>query len=154
MSVLRRVEGDQAGPSALGVLLPPGRQTYLILRPRGMSCDLLLLRSAEATTFRDLTRDEGERAAATLIRAMEEWHDGGTGAVEVVFCADLGGFLVRIVVGSLAFLVCPREPGQPYRPQVYGDAAAAEVAAQRLDSTLRPANGPVEVYFNTRHFQR
>ena len=69
MSLLRRVTGEEAGPAALGVLLPPGRQTFLILRPRGLTWDMLLLRSTDTTTFRDLTRVEGERAARTFCTA-------------------------------------------------------------------------------------
>ena len=155
MSLLRRVEGDTAGPAALGVLLPPGRQTFLILRPRCLSWDLLLLRSENTTTFRDLTRAEGERAARTLCTALETWHAGGPGGVEAVACTELVGFLVRVYLGPLPFLVCPREPGQPYRPQVFADAADAEVAALRLSTFLRPPDsGDLEVYFNTRHFER
>jgi hypothetical protein len=155
MSVLRRVEGSAAGPFALGVLLPPGRQTYLILRPRGLSWDMLLLRSAESTLFRDLTRDEGERAVRTLYGALEAWLGGGHGCVETTSCSELDGFLVRALIGSLSFLVCPREPGKPYRPQVFGDAADAEVAALRVSAALRPPAGrELEVYCNTRHFER
>jgi hypothetical protein len=31
MCPLRRVEDDRAGPSALGILVPPGRRTFLIV---------------------------------------------------------------------------------------------------------------------------
>ena len=155
MSSLRRVEGEAAGPSALGVLLPPGRQTYLILRPRGLTWDMLLLRSGDSTTFRDLTRAEGERAARTVYAALEAWQGGGPGGVEAVRCGGLDGFVVRALVGSLPFLVCPREPGKPYRPEVFADSAAADVAALRLADALRPpAGGELEVYFNVRPFER
>ena len=155
MGLLRRVEGNEAGPAALGVLLPPGRQTYLILRPRGLSWDMLLLRSTDTTTFRDLTREQGERAVRTFYSALDAWQTGGSGSVEVVAATGLGGFLVRAILGPLPFLVCPREPGRPYRPLVYTDAADAEVAALRLATALRPpAGGELEVYFNARHFER
>jgi hypothetical protein len=155
MNVLRHVEGETAGPAAVGVLLPPGRQTFLILRPRGLLWDMLLLRSADSTMFRDLTRGEGERAAQVLWAALERWCAGGPGCVEAVACEGLGGFVVRACVGPLAFLVCPREPGRPYRPQVFADAAAADVAAHRVACVLRPpAGAELEVYFNTRHFER
>src|SRR5436309_155874 len=89
MSLLRRVEGDTAGPAALGVLLPPGRQTFLILRPRVLPWDLLLLRSSDSTLFREVTRTEGERAARSLCTALEAWHAGGPGCVEAVACTEL-----------------------------------------------------------------
>ena len=155
MVLLRRVDGRRAGPAALGVLLPPGRQTFLILRPRGLVWDLLLLRSADSTTFRDLTRAEGERASSTVCSALELWQAGGLGDIEAMNCPDLGGYLVRAQLGPLPFLTCPREPGKPYRPQVFADAADAEVAALHLANALRPlAGNELEVYFNTRHFER
>jgi hypothetical protein len=155
MSLLRQVDGETAGPAALGVLLPPGRRTFLILRPRGLVWDLLLLRSADSTMFRDLTRGEAERAVRTLWAALETWHAGGTGGVEAVACAGLSGFLVRVVLGPLSFLACPREPRRPYRAHVFADAATADVAAHRLASALRPPTGAdLEVYVNACHFER
>ena len=52
MSVFRRVDDDRAGPAAMGILVPPGRRTFLILRPRALAWDLILLRRAEGSTFR------------------------------------------------------------------------------------------------------
>ena len=62
---------------------------------------------------------------------------------------------MRAVLGPLAFLVCPREAGKPYQPQVFADAAAAEIVAYRLATVLRPpSGGALELYFNTRQFER
>ena len=63
MCALRRVEGDRAGPDALGILVPPARRTFVILRPRALPWDLLLLRDPEAEAFRELGRDEAHAAA-------------------------------------------------------------------------------------------
>ena len=41
MPAFRRVEPHQAGARALGILVPPGPKTVVILRPRGLDWDLL-----------------------------------------------------------------------------------------------------------------
>ena len=73
MSPLRRVEAGRAGPGALGILVPPGRPTVLILRPRALPWDLLLVRAGEGgeagTPFLHLERQEAEAAAEGLIQA-------------------------------------------------------------------------------------
>jgi hypothetical protein len=63
MSPLRRVFGERSGPTALGILVPPGRRTVLILRPRALAWDLLLTHPGPAAPFRELGRDEAEAAA-------------------------------------------------------------------------------------------
>jgi hypothetical protein len=152
MCPLRRVRDDQAGPAALGILVPPGRQTFLILRPRSLPWDLLLVRSAEAPAFRDLPHAEADRLAGELARALDDW-PRAPGRVEAV--ADPGGAGARLLarVGPFALLACPRLPGQPYRPHVFADTAEAREAAARLAAVLCPPPGvEQELYFNTRHF--
>jgi hypothetical protein len=151
MPPFRRVEDRKAGPAALGVLAPPGRRTFLILRPRALPWDLLLLREADGDAFRDLGRDEAAAAAQGLILALDGWAGGGPGGVEVVPAAD--GVRVRVWAGAFALLLCPREPGRPYRPQAFIDADAARAAAAALTAVLCPPPGAEqELYFNTRHF--
>ena len=43
MAPFRHVEGNQAGPNALGILLPPGRRTLVVVRPRSLAWDLIPL---------------------------------------------------------------------------------------------------------------
>jgi hypothetical protein len=148
MGTFRRVEGEQAGPRALGILVPPGRRTFVILRPRALSCDLVLLREAAGTAFCDLTHDEASAAAQALWRALRD------GAVTVEIRPDAAGCSVVASIGTFALLACPREPGQPYRP-----LAAAEPEARRLGDALTavlvpPEEGEQELYFNVRFFER
>ena len=77
MCPLRRVEDHRAGPSALGILVPPGRRTFLILRPRALSWDLLLLRPNGAQAFREMPQNE----ATTLVLALYHALGGGTDPV-------------------------------------------------------------------------
>jgi hypothetical protein len=151
MCPLRRVEGHRAGPSALGILVPPGRRTFLILRPRSLAWDLLLLRSKADSAFRELHAEEANRLARELFHALENWSTC-SGCVEEVICPD-GGYWVRVGVGPFALLMCRRQPGQPYRPLAFPDADAALAAAAQVRRVLCPSRDTEqEVYLNTRHF--
>ncbi len=153
MCPLRRVEGDQAGPAALGILVPPGRRTFVILRPRLLSLDLLLLRSPSGPDFRDLSQAEAQDNVRGLYQALEEWAEGGPGRVEVLEVPRSAGCWVRAAVGPYFLLACARQPGHPYAPQVFATPEAARVAAANLSAILCPARAiDPEVYFNTRHF--
>jgi hypothetical protein len=41
MPAFCRVDAQRAGPAALGILVPPGDKTLVVLRPRGLEWDLL-----------------------------------------------------------------------------------------------------------------
>src|SRR3954451_16115019 len=99
MSVFRRVDDDRAVPAALGILVPPGRRTILILRPRALAWDLILVRAATAGAFRERGRDEANVAAHDLHQALEEWAAGGPGLVEAVRAPEGKGFWLRAGVG-------------------------------------------------------
>ncbi len=155
MCPLRRVEGHRAGPSALGILVPPGRRTYLILRPRALACDLLLLRPNSVNTFRELPRGEADLLAHELFQALRQWSDGASGHVEEVAAPDGSGYWVRVHVGSFVLLMCGRQPGKPYQPLIFPDVETALSAAAQVRRILRPpANVEQEVYLNTLHFQQ
>ncbi|MFI5338189.1 MAG: hypothetical protein ACHQ5A_15480 [Opitutales bacterium] len=156
---LRRVEPRQAGPTALGILLPPGTPTVLILRPRAVPWDLLLVRGGAGdetgTPFLHLDPNEGQAIAEGVLRALERWAAGGPGNVEAAYAADGVGFWVQAQVGSFALLACERRPGEAYRPAAFTTQTEAETAAQRLADALSPGDGAeLQVYLNTRHFGR
>ncbi len=155
MSAFRRVEGPEAGPAALGVLAPPGRRTYLILRPRALPWDLVLLRPADASVFHEMDRDEATATAAELVRALEAWAGGEPGRVEAASAPRGLGLWLRVHAGPFSLLLCPRTPGRPYEAERFADDAAARAAADDLTAILRPTPGALqELYFNTRHFGR
>jgi hypothetical protein len=155
MCSFRRVEGEQAGPAALGILVPPGRRTFLILRPRSLAWDLLLVRLDDGSAFQDMSREEATIAAQRLYRALEAWAAGGPGTVEVIPSMEGTGFQLRAVVAAYALLACPREPGKSYHPLVLPDAEAAREAAEALIAVLCPSAGvEQELYFNGRNFTR
>jgi hypothetical protein len=150
MGTFRRVEGEQAGSGALGILVPPARRTFVILRPRALPLDLVLLREGGDTAFRELAHDEASAAAQALWRALRD------GAVAVEVRAESEGPICRLVaeVGPFALVACLRQPGQPYRPFAGAEAEARHLGAALATVLAPPEGGEQELYFNTRCFER
>jgi hypothetical protein len=154
MGSFRRVEGEQAGPTALGILVPPSRRTFVIVRPRSLPWDLLLCRSAEDLSFRELGHDEASAAALSLYRALGAWSAGGPGCVEAIASGEGAGRRLRVTIGPFVLVACRRVPGQPYTALGCGEDEASQVR-QDLAELLCPGEGVErEVYFNTRFFER
>lgn len=159
MAIFQRVDAERAGPRALGVLIPPGRRTLVILRPRGMDWDLVLLKpdapELAAAQFWELSQWEASGMTHRTLRALQEWAGAGNGATAVVPAAEDNGYHVRVASGPLAWAVCRRVPGQPYRPATFATSPEAEAVATELTKVLCPAaEDHQEIYFNTRHFTR
>jgi hypothetical protein len=155
MGSFRRVEGEQAGSEAVGILVPPGKRTFLILRPRSLPWDLLLCRGPDEWTFAQLAHDEASVCAQKLYRALRDWAAGGPGVIESVDVgAEGSGSLVRVMVGSFVLVVCPRTPGQPYVPLLCGGDEAKQVGASLVGVLCPRGNTEQELYFNTRFFER
>jgi hypothetical protein len=157
MSPLRRVFGERAGPTALGILVPPGPRTVLILRPRSLPWDLLLTNpggeEAPLLPLRELPRQEAEAVAEQLCHSLEEWAEGGPVRVEAVAAPGSAGYCVRAWAGPFPLIACPRRPREPYHPLIVSDEEDARTAATAIAAVLHPAVGSVqEVYFNTRNF--
>lgn len=153
MPPFRRVEARHAGPQALGILIPPGRRTLVILRPRGLAWDLLPLRPADGpAAFCDFGRDEAVAVARAVHRALEAGPEGDS---PVQAAADPAGpgCLVRTEAGAFTWVACLRVPGQPYAPMRFADFDEARAAAARLAVVLWPAaDAGQELYFNTQNF--
>lgn len=156
MAAFRLVGSAQAGPGALGILVPPGPRTLMILRPRNLAWDLLPLRPGApgpGLSFHELDRDSAARQARELYRALEARGDGPE-LVQAVAVLP-AGFVVQVLVGAVVLVACRRIPGQPYQPAVFATAAEAEQAAEAVAASLAPSrDGTREVYFNTQRFAR
>jgi hypothetical protein len=159
MGRLCRVEPTLAGPNALGILVPPGRRTVLIVRPRAVSHDLVMLRGSRdgdpRNPFREWTQHQGAGAAKALLHALQEWAaDREKGVVGAVASATGETYQVQAEVGLFTLIACPRLPGQPYWPAAFAQQAEAERLADVLRPILHPpGDAEQEVYFNTRHFE-
>ncbi len=150
------VEGAQAGPSALGILVPPGRRTLVLLRPRALACDLVPL-GGSANGFGPRFQEVGRHEAETLARRLYEvlTDEVGSVRVEVILSPAKNGHWVQARVGEVALLACQRVPGQPYQALVFATVPEAERAAADLAAVLRPGAGQSqELYLNTRDFGR
>jgi hypothetical protein len=151
------VDGDQAGPGALGILVPPGQRTMLILRPRALDWDLLPARPLTprepSPAFLELHRDEAASMAQKLVRFLEA--GGEPGRLETLPSAALDGYWITAEVGALVLLACRRAPGQAYQPMLFVTLEQARSAAARTTAILFPPKGAEqELYFNTRNFAR
>jgi hypothetical protein len=155
MSSLRLVPGERAGPSALGILVPPGARTILIVRPRSLGWDLLLVQGLASCAFREMNREEASAVARNFLEALQAWQQGGAGQVAAVPSSSSAGYLVWADVGDFSFIACARVAGQPYHPRVFEREDEARQAASRIAEILNPSPAVVqEVYFNTHHFTR
>ncbi len=154
MGSFRRVEGERAGATALGILVPPSRRTFVILRPRSLPWDLLLCRDADDLSFRELGHDEASAAALSLYRALGAWAAGGPGSIDVIAGGEGADRRLRVCVGPFVLVACQRMPGQPYTVLACNEVEAI-TARQLLAGLLCPAEGvEQEAYFNTRFFER
>jgi hypothetical protein len=147
MGTFRKVEPEKAGPSALGILIPPSRRTFVILRPRGLPWDLLLCRGRDDLSFREMSHDEASAAAQAVHRALR---DGS--AVEAVQRPD--GCAVLLSAGPFVLIACERRPGEPYAAFVRGEEEARTAAASLGRVVSPPEGAEQEVYFNVRFFER
>jgi len=145
------VEGERAGPSALGILVPPGRRTLVIVRPRGLDWDLLPVDpEAENLRFWEVGREFAPRLAQELARALEA---GCANRVDAIAAPDGMGYQVRAGVGRFVLLLCARNPGQAYQALAFPTVSEACAAAERVAAVLAPAShAEQEIYLNTRHF--
>jgi len=158
-SPFRQVEASEAGPDALGILLPPGRRTLVLLRPRSMDWDLVPIRpdgdEGPQTLFWEVDRDEGTRLVEELHRGLEDWCFGGLGRVEPVSAPGGKGYQVRAGIGRFVLIACDRIPGAPYKPAVFDTVSAALAAAEHITVVLSPGPGAIqEIYFNTDNFRK
>jgi hypothetical protein len=152
----RRVESRQAGPTALGILVPPGSRTLVILRPRSLSWDLLPARwngeGDSPPVFCTFTRDEAAAVARRLQQALAHAVEAGSNPVETSGDAH-GVCQVWIRTGELVWIVCRRAPGTAYEPAVFSERDEARRLAEQLTPICWPAPDAVqEYYFNTQHF--
>jgi hypothetical protein len=159
MSPFRRVEARSAGAQALGILVPPGRQTLVILRPRSLPWDLLPARwDGDSTCPPALCvfgRDEAAGIARRLQQALELGVASGVNPVQTIGDAQGAHFQVWLHTEEYVWLVCRRAPGQAYRPVVFGSQEEALREAERLTPIFWPgAEAQQEYYFNTQNFHQ
>jgi hypothetical protein len=151
----RRIEPRQAGPAALGILVPPGLRTLVILRPRGLPWDLLPARwdGARAPVFCTFSRDEAAGVARRLHKALEEAVALGVCPLQTIADPQGATYQVWMRTDEFVWIVCQRAPGKSYQPALFTDRDEASRHAEQLAPIFWPAaDVEQEYYFNTQHF--
>jgi hypothetical protein len=155
--MFHRVETRRAGPSALGILVPHGTTTLVIVRPRSLEWDLLPARwdgdAGHAPEFCTMPRTEAARAARHLLQALEDCAAAGTNPLQT--CGDAAGtsFQIWLRTDAFVWIACRRTPGQAYRPVIFTNLDDAKHAAEAIAAIVWPAaDVKQEYYFNTQNF--
>jgi hypothetical protein len=159
MPAFRRVEAHQAGARALGILVPPGPKTVVILRPRSLDWDLLPARwegePSAAPVFSHFSRDEAAQAARRLQLALEQAVAAAKNPVETFGNPVTRQFQVWVHTREFVWIVCRRLLGQPYEPMLFPTREDAESAGRLVQPFCFPApDANQEYYFNTQGFTR
>ena len=159
MPPFRTVHGERAGPHAIGILVPPGSRTVVVLRPRALPVDLLLTQPGPngepGPGFLEAPRQIAGVEAQKLSQALVSWAEGGSGRVEAVPIPGGEGYWVQAELGKLPLIACPRIAGQPYRPMIYPTLEEARNTAAALTGDLCPApDANQELYTNMTKFSR
>lgn len=155
MAIFSRVDPTHAGPAALGVLIPPGNRTVIILRPQALPWDLLPARwdgdSSRAPEFCLFSRDEAPAIARKLVRHLEEAVSNQVNPLETF--GNGRSFQIWLRAPELFWILCRRIPGEAYRPAIFSSPEEAETAGNQVAPYVWPS-APQEIYFNTQKFER
>jgi hypothetical protein len=155
MPAFEQVEDKRAGSRALGILVPPGERTMVILRPRGLGWDLLPIRFDRGldSSFCNFARADAVAFARQLRDTLDQAAKREERPVQIVTNPAGDGFWVWMPMLDVMWIVCPRIPGRPYEPCVFADRDQAQKAIDRLAPYLWPGeNARQEIYLNTRNF--
>jgi hypothetical protein len=156
MAAFRRVDCPHAGLHALGILVPPGPKTFVILRPRALEWDLLPspVEPQRTMVFCAFDRNEAAAVARNVARALQEGcADPGRGQVRGNPHGE--GYQVCLRIDEYLWIVCARRPGEPYRPMNFRSRDEAEKVLEALRPIVWPVPGAdQEYYFNTQNFAR
>jgi hypothetical protein len=149
-----RIEPQHAGPTALGILVPQGAKTLVIVRPRALPWDLLPARwtgdSSQAPTFCVFTRDEAASVGRRLVKALEAATDN---PVESFGDAQRQTCGIWLRTDEFVWIVCRRAQGEAYQPMTFRSPEEAATEAEKLAVYLWPAaDATQEYYFNTQSF--
>jgi hypothetical protein len=150
-----RIEQKQAGPTALGILIPQGARTLVILRPRSLPWDLLPAHWAgdrhQSPRFCAFSRDEAAQAAKRLIAALESAVSAGVCPIETF--GDDQSCQIWLRTDDFVWIACRRATGQAYQPMVFAGRDEATAEAEALAAVVWPAADRIqEYYFNTQNF--
>lgn len=157
MPAFLRVEPQRAGPRALGILVPPGTRTLVILRPRSLFWDLLPAAwdgdPARPPRFCTFGRDDAAHMARQVLQGLADAAARGVNPVETVGDAQGREYQVWVRAAALCWIVCKRAAGQGYEPLLLTNQEEARRVGEALMPIFWPAaDAQQEYYFNTQKF--
>ena len=149
--MFQRVDLQHANATALGILVPHGTRTLVILRPRAVTFDLLAAQwngdADDAPEFCTFARDDAVHVARRLIEELK----AATNPIQTF--GVRGSFQVWLRLREFVWIVCRRAPGEAYQPILFGTQEQAVIEAEKLTPFVQPPAGAVQqYYFNTQNF--
>jgi hypothetical protein len=152
-----RVEQKLAGPSALGILIPHGPRTLVIVRPRALTWDLLPARwngdAAQPPSFCTFTRDEAAGVARRFVIDLEKAVEQGINPLESFGNAAGTYCQLWLRAAELVWIGCRRFEGKSYLPMVFASKDEVESAANEIAPYVWPRpDATQEYYINTQRF--
>jgi hypothetical protein len=153
--MLKRVEPRNAGPNAIGILVPHGAKTLVIVRPRALEWDLLPARwdgdSSHAPEFCSFGRDEAAAAARRFVHALESAIERSVNPLQT--CGNQTSFQIWLRTDEFVWIACCRTPGKAYQPAVFAALEEATRVAESIAAVVWPSDDVTqEYYFNTQNF--
>lgn len=150
-----RVDPKHAGPRALGILVPHGATTLVVLRPRALSWDLLPARwdgdAGQPPQFCQFPREEAAGIARRLIPSLETAVTQGNNPVQTF--GNGTQFQIWLRTEELVWIVCRRALGQSYQPLILPDQDEATREGEKIAAIVWPLpESRQEYYFNTQNF--
>jgi len=157
MAAFRRVEPHQAGPRALGILVPPAARTVVIVRAQSLPWDLLPARwdgnPEIAPAFCDFQRDEAAQLARRFLQALEAAAAAGENPVETLGDSRGQAFQVWVRAADCFWIPCWRAAHRLYQPLLVASREEARQAGEALSRVVWPAaHAEQEYYVNTQMF--
>ena len=144
--MFQRVDLKHANATALGILVPQGAKTLVIVRPRALTFDMLPARwdgeRGHAPQFCAFTRDEAAQVARRLIAALE-----AANANPVQTFGDGDCFQVWLRTAEHVWIVCRRAPREAYQPILFATHAEAVCEAEKLSAYVWPAADASQQYY-------
>src|SRR5262245_40545252 len=138
-----RVDPERAGPTALGILVPLGQKTLVILRPRALAWDLLPARwggeAAVPPAFCSFLRDEAAQVARRLLYFLDQQAVGAASPVYIASDAQARNFQLWVRTDEFVWIACRRRPRKAYQPVLFDNRFEAISAAQLVEAVVWPA---------------
>jgi hypothetical protein len=153
-----RVDLKNAGSNSLGILVPHGTRTLVIVRPRALAWDLLpALWDGDAghpPRFCLFSRDEAAATARRFFQTLEAAVSAGVNPVQTFGNVEAERLQIWLRTDEWVWIACRRSPGQAYQPMIFATREEAEREAEKIARVVWPhSDTRQEYYFNTQQFE-